>query len=358
MEPLEYCKLLFGSLPPDAHLTLSWLVGKRCRSKRFKRKDLDAFVEKALKLGEQHNTFYSCAPTNLPLESTARGSNEQVTALLAFHFDIDLLSLAAHVKRELPESEEEIKAFVNEVLPKPTAIIFSGHGVHLIYILAVPICITDEASRRRAIELQQAFFRYVSAKASERGWKIDNCSDLARMLRFPGTMNLKDSEHPVRCEIREMDGHLYTLEELKPYLVFADAKEAPLASPVPQKSDKAYPDALEASRIYEGCMVIRDLMEHPEKQTEPLWKASLDNLCLASDGVQACHEFSSGYGGYSFEETERKIAHARKSRKPCTCEHFRSLGADCPEGGCGVKAPVVFALPTAWDRIQGLLMLR
>ena len=158
--------------------------------------------------------------------------------LFRSHTDFDLLSLAAHVKRELPESEEEIKAFVNEVLPKPTAIIFSGHGMHLIYILAVPICITDEASRRRAIELQQAFFRYVSAKASERGWKIDNCSDLARMLRFPGTMNLKDSEHPVRCEIREMDGHLYTLEELKPYLVFADAKQAPLASPVPQKGEK------------------------------------------------------------------------------------------------------------------------
>jgi putative DNA primase/helicase len=249
MEPREYCELFFGPLSPDDNITLSWLVGKRCRSKRFKRKDLDAFVEKALKLGEQHNTFYSCAPTNLPLENTARGSNEQVTAMLAFHFDIDLLSLAAHVKRELPESEEEIKAFVNEVLPKPTAIIFSGHGVHLIYILAVPICITDEASRRRAIELQQAFFRYVSTKASERGWKIDNCSDLARMLRFPGTMNLKDREHPVRCEIREMDGHLYTLEELKPYLVFADAKEAPQASPVPQKGEKAYPDALEASRI-------------------------------------------------------------------------------------------------------------
>lgn len=356
MEPREYCELFFGPLSPDDNITLSWLVGKRCRSKRFKRKDLDAFVEKALKLGEQHNTFYSCAPTNLPLESTARGSNEQVTAMLAFHFDIDLLSLAAHVKRELPESEEEIKAFVNEVLPKPTAIIFSGHGMHLIYILAVPICITDEASRRRAIELQQAFFRYVSAKASERGWKIDNCSDLARMLRFPGTMNLKDREHPVRCEIREMDGHLYTLEELKPYLVFADAKEAPQASPVPQKGEKVYPDALEASRIYEGCAVIRDLMEHPEKQSEPLWKASLDNLCLATDGVQACHEFSQGYGGYSFEETERKIAHALKSRKPCTCEHFRTLGADCPEGGCGVKAPIVFALPTAWDRIQGLLM--
>ena len=118
----------------------------------------------------------------------------------------------------------------------------------LIYILAVPICITDEASRRRAIELQQAFFRYVSAKASERGWKIDNCSDLARMLRFPGTMNLKDSEHPVRCEIREMDGHLYTLEELKPYLVFADAK--PQASPVPGERRILM---LSASRIYEGA---------------------------------------------------------------------------------------------------------
>ena len=137
MEPLEYCKLLFGPLPPDANITLSWLVNKRCRNKRFKRKDLDAFVEKALKLGEQYNTFYSCAPTNLPLESTARGSNEQVTAMMAFHTDFDLLSLAAHVKSELSETEEEIKDFINEVVPQPTAFIFSGHGVHLIHILHV-----------------------------------------------------------------------------------------------------------------------------------------------------------------------------------------------------------------------------
>jgi hypothetical protein len=355
MEPLEYFKLLYGSLFSDAHLTLSWFVGKRCRSKRFKRENMEAFVQKALKLGERHNTFYSCAPTNLPLESTARGSNEQVTAMVAFHTDIDLLSPAARVKRDLPETVDEIKAFIHEVLPPTTAIVFTGHGVHLIYIFAAPLHITDDETRKRATELQQAFHRYVSTKASERGWKIDNCSDLARMLRFPGTMNLKDSEHPVRCEIREMDGHLYTMEELQPYLVFSDAKDAPTNSPEVKKSDREYPEALEASRIYAGCALLRDLREHPEKQTEPLWKAAIDNLCLASDGNQACHEFSSGYGGYSFEETERKIAHALHSRKPCTCDHFRTLGADCPEGGCGVKSPIVFALPTAFDLIQDLL---
>ena len=355
MEPLEYFNLLYGPLPPDYRVTLSWLVGKRCRSKRFKRGDLDVFVKKALELGEQHNTFYGSDPTSLALDSSARGSNEHVTAMMALRADIDLLSLAAHAQHELPKTLDEIKAFINEVLPPPTAIIFTGHGVHLMYIFAEPMFITDDESRKRASEVQQAFHRYVSTKALERGWKIDNCSDLARMLRFPGTMNLKDSEHPVRCEIREMGGHLYTMGELEPYLVFSDAKKEMANSPVVHKGNGEYPEALEASRIYDGCAVIRDLKEHPERQSEPLWKASIDNLCLASDGVQACHEFSSGYGGYSFEETECKIAYAQNSRKPCTCDHFRSLGADCPEGGCGVKAPIVFALPTALDRIQYLL---
>ena len=356
MEPLEYFKLLYGPLSPEEHLTLSWFVGKRCYSKRFKRGDLEAFVTKALKVGETHNTFYGSDPTSLSMESSARGSNEHVTAMMALRVDIDLLRLEAHAQRELPKTLEEIKVFINEELPPPTVIIFTGHGVHLIYIFAETMYITDDPSRKRASEVQQAFHRYVSAKASRRGWKIDNCSDLARMLRFPGTMNLKDSEHPVRCEVLEMDGHLYTMEELKPYLVFTDAKEATLASPVPQKGDKAYPEALEASRIYEGCAVIRGLREHPEKQTEPLWKAAIDNLCLAFDGNQACHEFSQAYSGYSVEETDRKIFYSLKSRKPCTCAHFQSLTAECPEGGCGVKAPIVFALPTAFDRIQSLLM--
>ena len=61
------------------------------------------------------------------------------------------------------------------------------------------------------------------------------------------------------------------------------------------------------------------------------------------------------YGDYSIEETDRKIRHALEQNKPHGCQYIREcLGFDCPAGGCGVKAPVVFSLYTKEERVRQL----
>jgi hypothetical protein len=68
------------------------------------------------------------------------------------------------------------------------------------------------------------------------------------------------------------------------------------------------------------------------------------------------HEWSSPYSNYSYEETEYKIQRAIAAKKPCTCKYIcEKLGFNCPEGGCGVKAPVVFSLYTKEEQIHNLL---
>jgi len=55
--------------------------------------------------------------------------------------------------------------------------------------------------KRCLLTLQKTFI----AKAKEIGWKVDNTSDLVRLLRIPGTFNFK--RDPVMVEIlEESDG--------------------------------------------------------------------------------------------------------------------------------------------------------
>ena len=44
-----------------------------------------------------------------------------------------------------------------------------------------------------------------------------------------------------------------------------------------------------------------------------------------------------------------------KAKKPCTCAYIKdALGFSCPEGGCGVKAPVVFSLLSKEEQLVNL----
>lgn len=90
--------------------------------------------------------------------------------------------------------------------------------------------------------------------------------------------------------------------------------------------------------------------------TEPEWKALGSNIVLAADGAEKFHEYSSLYNGYSTDETDYKIRRCLEAKKPCTCRYIREkLGFPCPEGGCGVKAPVVFALLSKKEQLESVL---
>ena len=69
----------------------------------------------------------------------------------------------------------------------PTIVTRSGHGMHLYWLLAVP---SRELDRAEALLKSIAFHL--------KDWGADShATDLARVLRLPGTLNLKDPENPV-----------------------------------------------------------------------------------------------------------------------------------------------------------------
>ena len=111
-----------------------------------------------------------------------------------------------------------------------------------------------------------------------------------------------------------------------------------------------------ADRIMDGCLFCRKMLDDPNAVTEPEWKAQGSNIVLAADGAEKFHEYSSLYNGYSMDETDYKIRRCLEAKKPCTCRYIReNLGFPCPEGGCGVKAPVVFALLSKKEQLEAVL---
>ena len=131
-------------------------------------------------------------------------------------------------------------------LPRPTAIVASGHGVHLYWVLAEPYLIDDageppafcvedvvDADGRPVLEedgrpRREAYFLdadgetvvpkpRLSAKATHIQCVVDSIAeavggdhtkDISRLLRLPGTLNRKDQRNgnpPRPCELFECD---------------------------------------------------------------------------------------------------------------------------------------------------------
>jgi uncharacterized protein (DUF927 family) len=87
--------------------------------------------------------------------------------------------------------------------------------------------------------------------------------------------------------------------------------------------------------------------------SEPLWFGMISNACRF-DVDNWIHDASSAYKGYSSQETQNKIDHARTSAGPHKCKTIQDNGfTQCPPGGCKLPNKQAAAAPAglaAWAR--------
>ena len=97
--------------------------------------------------------------------------------------------------------------------------------------------------------------------------------------------------------------------------------------------------------IAEQCGQVRHFREMKGCIPEPLWKANLWLAAFCKDGDRFARDWSSGYEGYTFEETQAALDRGREYG-PTTCEKFHSVKADiceaCPYWAArNFKSPIV-----------------
>jgi len=161
-----------------------------CRSIPDLVKELPGTLEEQ----ERRNIYFGVCP-----RGRESGTKDAVSRVSVLWVDIDGLKT------------QELKSKAMERLKQlgymsPSVILDSGHGFHCYWLLKESIEITGPEDIRRTESLLKGLTKFVDGDPS--------CAELARIMRVPGTWNVKDAAKPVKCEILEFNSdHLLNLSD-------------------------------------------------------------------------------------------------------------------------------------------------
>lgn len=159
------------------------------------------------------DVYVGCCALKRPPGKGARGGEREAAFLPGAWIDVDVDgSPDGHggvVTGHAPSHDAAIAELKR--LARPTLAVGSGYGLHVWYLLDPPLALRDAGEQRQARRIVHGLQRRLEHDA---GWKVDNTSDLARVLRLPGTTNTKGSE-PVDVQIVYSGGPRYWLEQLQ-----------------------------------------------------------------------------------------------------------------------------------------------
>ena len=148
--------------------------------------------------------------------ASLNAASEKVAGLVGLGADIDLKS-DAHPKGARPMTIEQALSILPAELP-PTIIIETGNGVQCWWLFKETWIFTDDAERQRAAALSACWQTLLKYNSQRNGWAFERLSDLARVLRVPGTQNLKDAANPKNVTTQSLTNHRYNPSDFSTYL--------------------------------------------------------------------------------------------------------------------------------------------
>lgn len=185
------------------------------------KQDLYEYKEK---YGKTHNNFLSTGTYKTPYYSKFN-----IKEMKRLYIDIDTSSNLYQMNKE--ELKELATALLeHEEIPEPSIILFSGHGLQILYNLKnandIPLWQRYENAIVNKLEsvleeISRNTLTNLGSLIELSGIHVDSIKDPTRILRVDDTINIKYSE-PIMAEVLHENNKIYTLEELKEYEVFSD----------------------------------------------------------------------------------------------------------------------------------------
>ena len=159
------------------------------------------------------NTYYTVNPrSSLPMNHsgklTGQGTKENIREVIAFCADVEA-GQTGHKKTSFYATKEEALQAIRSFMYRPSFIIDSGHGYHCLWLFKEPYILGEDVD----LEYYEAMNRGI-----QKVLKADTTADVTRILRVPGSVNVKDPAHPIRCEMVEDSGDRYNLEDFETYI--------------------------------------------------------------------------------------------------------------------------------------------
>ena len=176
------------------------------------------------------------------------------------------------------------------------------------------------------------------------------CVNESRVMRLPGFYHCKQEPVMVECLLFHPERR-YTQQQISDALPQNAGTEL-----VERKSGGEKGICL----VLRGCAFMRHCKENASTLPEHDWYAMITNLAPFEGGTEMIHNLSSGYPGYSENETQKKINHFLESgTRPITCRVIAEKGFRCPKldsGECKCRSPAALCYqPMNLDGLRSVI---
>ena len=217
MQTLDFLQTLYN-IAASGYLTIWTMPDKKMAY--FPVTDLPKAVKYAESRFDTHDVYYGVGLRWERLGKHQRGGNDDVSVIPALWTDIDILG-AAHKETALPPTADAALEFLDNLPLKPSIVVSSGNGLHVYWLFDKPLGIATEAHRANIAGALRGWQTYINDAARERGWKLDNTSDLSRVLRVPGSVNHKNGGNAEVTVIHE-NNERYSPLDFSAYIIKAN----------------------------------------------------------------------------------------------------------------------------------------
>jgi len=187
--------------------------------------------------------------------------SDDIAGITGLWADLDLRS-DAHSKKALPATIPDALSIIPASM-SPTIVVSTGNGAHAWWLLKEPLTFESDQERKDVARLVTHWQAMLRLNAASRGWAFDRLSDLARVLRIPGTINAKDPSNPKEITAHSTTDRRYNLSDFAEFL-----DEASI--PDPEAQERA---AREWAERFEDKPLVINFNAHVPEETIESWMA-------------------------------------------------------------------------------------
>jgi hypothetical protein len=211
MTPREFLNLLWQYKPEEQYV-LIWTAPNKQSHWFTDLETAGGFVANVTTL----DVYVGLGLSHVDRGPARRVKSEEVSAICGIGTDLDLRS-EAHGIKPLPGTLAEALSVLPKDVP-PTIVLSTGNGAHAWWLFKEPIVFDSDEERAEVARVTARWHTMLRIQSAAKGWAYDRLSDLARILRIPGTQNLKDRAHPKPVAVYSRTDRFYNLSDLEEYL--------------------------------------------------------------------------------------------------------------------------------------------
>jgi hypothetical protein len=186
--------------------------------------EIEAF---AAKHDGKHHLYFRVGIVRGDQPAKGRSKEDGTVGIPGLWADIDIAGPEHNSKKKYPPSQEIALRLLQKVGPRPSYVIDSGFGIHAYWLFREPWIFESAEERAAAATLERRWELTVRAALATEGYTCDSVHDLARIMRIPGTKNMKsDPPEPSRV-VAGYEERAYNPDDFEDFLIDEQAALSP-----------------------------------------------------------------------------------------------------------------------------------